>query len=98
LTWSRSVSRRVRQRFLGGRENPASECLDGGIAQAIIPDDELIIVRAQFGSRDRTNQTAGGNISLNQRQRSQGDAEAIDGRLKLKIDVIELEVPNRRQA
>ena len=86
------------QWLLGGGENPASERLDGRIAQAIISDDKLIVVGPQFRGRDWTNQTTGCDIRFNQVQRSQSDAEAIDGSLKLKVDVIQLEVSNRRQA
>ena len=86
------------RRLLGGGENPASECLDGRITQAIISDDKLIVVGPQFGGRDWTNQTARCDVRFNQVQRSQGDAQAIDGSLKLKVDVIQLQVSNRRQA
>ena len=88
----------ARQRLLGGGENPASECPDGGIAQAIIPDDKLVVVGPQFGGRDGINQPTGGDVRFNQGQRSQSDAQAIDGSLKLKVDVIQLYVSNRRQA
>ena len=88
----------ARQWLLGGRDNPASECPDGRIAQAIISDDKLIVVGPQFGGRDWTNQTTGCDVRFNQVQRSQSDAEAIDGSLKLKVDVIQLKVSNRRQA
>ena len=86
-----------RQWLPGGGENPASECLDGRITQAIISDDKLIVVGPQFGGRDWTNQTTGCDVRFNQGQRSQSDAQAIDGSLKLKVDVIQLKVSNRRQ-
>jgi hypothetical protein len=88
----------ARQWLLGGGENPASECLDGRITQPIISDDKLIVVGPQFVGRDWTNQTTGCDVRFNQVQRSQSDAQAIDGSLKLKVDVIQLKVSNRRQA
>lgn len=88
----------ARQLLLGGGENPASECLDGRITQPIISDDKLIVVGPQFGGRDWTNQPTGCDVRFNQVQRSQSDAQAIDGSLKLKVDVIQLKVSNRRQA
>ncbi len=88
----------ARQWLRGGGENPASECLDRRITQAIISDDELIVVGAQFGGRDWTNQTAGCEVRFNQRQRSKGDAQAVDGSLQLKVNVIQLKVSKRRRA
>jgi len=87
----------ARQWLLGSGENPASEYLDGRITQAILSDDKLIVVGPQFGGRDWTNQTTGCDVRFNQGQRSQSDAQAIDGSLKLKVDVIQLKVSNRRQ-
>ncbi len=88
----------ARQWLLGSGENPASEYLDGRITQAILSDDKLIGVGPQFGGHDWTNQTTGCDVRFNQGQRSQSDAQAIDGSLKLKVDVIQLKVSNRRQA
>jgi hypothetical protein len=34
----------ARHRLLGGGKDPASERLDGGIAAAILGDDELLVV------------------------------------------------------
>ena len=69
-----------------------------GSRQAIIADDKLIVVGPQFGGRERTNQTARCDVRFNQVQRSQSDAQAIDGSLKLKVDVIQLKVSDRCQA
>jgi hypothetical protein len=87
----------VPQRLFRRGQNPVSECLDCGIAQTIPADDELVIVHPQFGGGQRANETAGGNIRFNQRERSQRDAKAIDGGLNLKIGVIQFDVPNRHE-
>ena len=65
----------ARQWLLGRGENPASECLDGRITQAIISDDKLIVIGPQFGGRDWANQTTGCDVRFNQVQRSQSDAQ-----------------------
>jgi hypothetical protein len=86
------------QGLFRGRENPASKRPDGGIAQAVLANDKLVIVVAQFGAGKRTDQAARREVRLDQRQRSQCDAEAVGGGLKLQIGVIEFEMPDRRQA
>ena len=88
----------TRHRLFGGGTDPASECFDRGVAQAILANDELIVVVSQFRSGKGTYEAACRDIGLNQGQRSQRDAEAIDGGLKLKIGVVEFKVPNRREA
>jgi hypothetical protein len=82
----------------GSAQNPISECLNGRVGHAFGADHELTVIGAQFRSCDRADEPARGDISFDQRHRSHGDTESVDGSRKLKVDMIELEMMNRQQA
>ncbi len=48
----------------------------------IIFDHELIIIRAQFRTRDRADESAGGDVSFDKRHRGQRNAEPVNGGLQ----------------
>src|ERR1700748_3047739 len=79
-------------------QDPASKRLDRGVAQAVFGNDELIVLGPPFWRGDWTNQASGRQIGFDEGKRAERDAQTVDGRLKLKVDVIEFEVPNRHEA